>query len=143
MKLKDLKIGTILLYSFSLILTLVVTIGFVGYYQTERLHNQIEVLHKHPLQIRRAIYDLKSDIWQKHITILTNFWYTISHGYGEYNGSPFAPHMQIQGLHKEAFETWLRLFFSSVDKIFTEDIANKFKERSSIIAGNFMRNLGI
>jgi len=69
MKLKDLKIGTILLYSFSLILTLVVTIGFVGYYQTERLHNQIEVLHKHPLQIRRAIYDLKSDISEQRIIL--------------------------------------------------------------------------
>tara|TARA_B100001063_G_scaffold216518_1_gene218287 strand:- start:16769 stop:17146 length:378 start_codon:yes stop_codon:yes gene_type:complete len=87
--------------------------------------------------------DLKSDIWQKHITLLTDFWYTISHGHGDYNGSPFAPHLQIEGLHKEAFATWLRLFFDSVDKIFTENIANKFKERSSIIAGNFMRNLGL
>ena len=96
-----------------------------------------------PFFIEKLGDDLKSDIWQKHITLLTNFWYTISHGRGEYNGSPFAPHLQIQGLHKEAFEAWLRLFFSSVDKIFIEDIANKFKERSSIIASNFMRNLGI
>lgn len=96
-----------------------------------------------PFFIEKLGDDLKSDIWQKHITLLTNFWYTISHGRGEYNGSPFAPHMQISGLHREAFETWLRLFFASVDRIYVEDIANKFKERSSIIAGNFMRNLGI
>jgi len=96
-----------------------------------------------PYFIEKLGDDLKSDIWQKHITLLTNFWYTISHGRGEYNGSPFAPHMQISGLDKEAFEAWLRLFFSSVDKIFVEDIANKFKERSSIIASNFMRNLAI
>ncbi len=46
--------------------------------------------------------DMKSEIWQKHITLLTDFWYTISHGKGEYKGSPFAPHMQIKGLNKEA-----------------------------------------
>lgn len=96
-----------------------------------------------PFFIEKLGDDMKSDIWQKHITLLTNFWYTISHGRGDYNGSPFAPHMQISGLDKESFETWIRLFFSSVDKIYVEEIANKFKERSSIIAGNFMRNLGI
>lgn len=96
-----------------------------------------------PFFIEKLGSDMSSELWQKHITLLTNFWYTISHGRGEYNGSPFAPHMQISGLDKESFETWLRLFFSSVEKIYVEDIANKFKERSSIIASNFMRNLGI
>lgn len=96
-----------------------------------------------PFFIEKLGSDMNSELWQKHITLLTNFWYTISHGRGEYNGSPFAPHMQISGLDKESFETWLRLFFSSVEKIYVEDIANKFKERSSIIASNFMRNLGI
>ena len=96
-----------------------------------------------PFFIEKLGSDMSSELWQKHITLLTNFWYTISHGRGEYNGSPFAPHMQISGLDKESFEAWLRLFFSSVEKIYVEDIANKFKERSSIIASNFMRNLGI
>lgn len=96
-----------------------------------------------PFFIEKLGNDMNSDIWQKHITLLTNFWYTISYGRGEYNGSPFAPHMQISGLDKEAFQSWLNLFFSSLDKVYTEDIGNKFKERSSIIASNFMRNLGI
>ena len=87
--------------------------------------------------------DMKSEIWQKHITLLTDFWYTISFGRGNYNGSPFAPHMQISGLDRESFETWLKLFFESLDKLYTEDIALKFKERASIIASNFMRNLSI
>lgn len=96
-----------------------------------------------PFFIEKLGKDMKSESWQKHITLLTNFWYTISHGRGEYNGSPFAPHLQISGLNQEAFQTWLKLFFSTVEKIYVEDIANKFKERSSIIASNFMRNLGI
>ena len=96
-----------------------------------------------PFFIEKLGPDMKSEIWQKHITLLTDFWYTISFGRGNYNGSPFAPHMQISGLDRESFETWLKLFFESLDKLYTEDIALKFKERSSIIASNFMRNLSI
>ena len=96
-----------------------------------------------PFFIEKLGPDMKSEIWQKHITLLTDFWYTISFGRGNYNGSPFAPHMQISGLDRESFETWLKLFFEALDKIYVEDIALKFKERASIIASNFMRNLAI
>ena len=96
-----------------------------------------------PFFIEKLGPDMKSEIWQKHITLLTDFWYTISFGRGNYNGSPFAPHMQISGLDRESFEKWLKLFFESLDKLYTEDIALKFKERASIIASNFMRNLSI
>jgi len=96
-----------------------------------------------PFFIEKLGADMKSEIWQKHITLLTNCWFTISFGRGEYNGSPFAPHMQISGLDRESFERWLKLFFEALDKIYVEDIALKFKERASIIASNFMRNLSI
>ena len=96
-----------------------------------------------PFFIEKLGADMKSEIWQKHITLLTNFWFTISFGRGEYIGSPFAPHMQISGLDRESFERWLKLFFEALDKIYVEDIALKFKERASIIASNFMRNLSI
>ena len=96
-----------------------------------------------PFFIEKLGPDMKSDVWKKHIQLLTDFWYTISFGQGNYNGSPFAPHMQIEGLSNESFQNWLTLFFDSLDKIYTEEIASKFKERSSIIASNFMRNLGI
>ena len=96
-----------------------------------------------PFFIEKLGPDMKSEIWQKHITLLTDFWYTISFGRGNYNGSPFAPHMQISGLDRESFETWLKLFFEALDNIYVEDIALKFKERASIIASNFMRNLSI
>ena len=93
-----------------------------------------------PFFIEKLVPDMKSEIWQKHITLLTDFWYTISFGRGNYNGSPFAPHMQISGLDRESFETWLKLFFESLDKLYTEDIALKFKERASIIASNLISN---
>ena len=96
-----------------------------------------------PFFIEKLGSDMKSEIWQKHIKILTDFWYTISFGHGDYNGSPFSLHMQISWLDRESFETWIKLFCETLDKLHTENIAAKFKERASIIASNFMRNLRI
>lgn len=85
--------------------------------------------------------DMKNTLWQKHILLLSDFWYTISLGKGDYRGNPFGPHLQIEGLKRESFESWLKIFFLTVDNIYTQEIALKFKEKSTIIAGNFMRNL--
>lgn len=96
-----------------------------------------------PFFIDKLGNKMDSEEWQKHIVIISDFWLTVSTGKGTYNGSPFAPHMQINGLKKESFERWLKLFFETLDEIFIEEIANSFKKRSSIIASNFIRNLGI
>lgn len=96
-----------------------------------------------PFFIKKLGKKIDSKVWQKHIVLISDFWYTVSTGKGTYNGSPFAPHLQIDGLKRESFEMWLKLFFETLDEIFVEEIANAFKERSSIIASNFMRNLAI
>ena len=96
-----------------------------------------------PFFIKKLGKNMQSKVWQKHIVLISDFWFTISTGKGTYNASPFAPHMQIEGLKKESFQKWIELFFETLDEIFIEDIANAFKERSSIIASNFMRNLSI
>jgi hemoglobin len=49
--------------------------------------------------------------------------------------------MELKGLKRESFERWLELFFETVNDVFEERIAIKFQERSTLIAGNFMRNL--
>jgi len=46
-------------------------------------------------------------------------------------------------LNREVFEQWLKLFYATLDEVYEPQIADQFKERSSIIAGNFMRNLGL
>ena len=40
-------------------------------------------------------------------------------------------------------EQWLKLFSETLDEVYIAPIAEKFKERAMIIAGNFMRNLRI
>lgn len=93
--------------------------------------------------IERLGPNLKTQEWKTHIQLLTDFWSTLIMGVSDYKGFPFPPHAQMQGLKQESFRAWITLFFESVDSIFTEEVASKFKEKSSIIASNFMRNLGI
>jgi hemoglobin len=53
------------------------------------------------------------------------------------------PHTQLGELKRETFEQWLALFSETLDEIYVPSVAAQFKERSTIIAGNFMRNLRI
>jgi len=87
--------------------------------------------------------DLQSEKWVAHLETLTDFWAAVPLQDFTYKGNPFAPHAQIQGISAQAFQRWLELFSQTLDAIYVEEIANSFKNRSQVIAGNFMRNLGL
>ena len=96
-----------------------------------------------PFFIAKLGDDLKSDRWAVHLELLTNFWASIAIGDSTYKGNPFAPHLNIENLSPQAFQRWLELFAQTLDIVYNPEIANFFKQRSTIIAGNFMRNLGL
>ncbi len=96
-----------------------------------------------PFFIEKLGDNLKTFLWETHIELLTNFWASIALGDTAYRGNPFAPHTRLQGLKRETFDQWLILFFGVVDSIYKPEVASQFKERSTIIAGNFMRNLNL
>jgi len=94
-----------------------------------------------PFFVEKLGDDMKNEQWIPHLELLTNFWASIAIGDFAYKGNPFAPHADIQNLSREAFSRWLELFATTLDTIYIPQIADQFKERSTIIAGNFMRNL--
>lgn len=96
-----------------------------------------------PFFIQKLGDKMSNYLWKTHLELLTNFWSSIALGDRTYNGNPFAPHLQLKGLQRETFEQWLKLFYETQDKTFTPEIADFFKQRSTIIAGNFMRNLNL
>ena len=96
-----------------------------------------------PFFIEKLGPDINGDLWKPHLTLIRDFWASIALGDTAYRGSPFAPHLQIEGIHADAFSQWLVLFFETLDNLYEPNIANLFKERATIIAGNFMRNLGL
>lgn len=96
-----------------------------------------------PFFIAKLGDDMQNEYWKPHLTLLVDFWSSIALGENSYRGNPFMPHTQLGELNREVFERWLSLFWATLDEVYTPDIASQFKERSNIIAGNFMRNLGI
>ena len=96
-----------------------------------------------PFFIAKLGDDMQNEYWQPHLKLLIYFWASIALGDPSYRGNPFAPHMHLGELKRETFEQWLVLFYATLDEVYEPAVANQFKERSSIIAGNFMRNLGL
>ncbi len=96
-----------------------------------------------PFFIAKLGDDMSNEYWQPHLKLLVDFWASIALGDPSYRGNPFAPHMSLGELKRETFEQWLVLFYATLDEVYEPQVANQFKERSSIIAGNFMRNLGL
>ncbi|WP_415405938.1 group III truncated hemoglobin [Sulfurovum sp. CS9] len=96
-----------------------------------------------PFFIAKLGDDMTNEYWEPHLELLVNFWASIALGDTSYRGNPFAPHMYLGELSREVFEQWLKLFFATLDELYEPRVADQFKERSTIIAGNFMRNLGL
>ena len=62
MKIKDIKIGTQLKIGYGLLILLVLILGFVSYEQTNKIHNQTEIIYEHPLPVRVAIGTIQINI---------------------------------------------------------------------------------
>jgi hemoglobin len=96
-----------------------------------------------PFFIAKLGDDIESEYWKPHIDTLVTFWTSMAFQDGSYTGNPLAPHFHIGELNHGVFKQWLKLFFETVDALYVPTLGMVFKERSEIIAGNFMRNLRI
>jgi len=96
-----------------------------------------------PFFIEKLGDDMKSEHWQEHLEIIVGFWTSLAFGKPKYTRQLFLPHTQLGDVKRETFEQWLKLFGETLDTVYVPKVANLFKERAQIIAGNFMRNLGI
>ena len=96
-----------------------------------------------PFFIAKLGDDINNEHWVPHIEQLVNFWSSMILQDGSYEGNPLRPHFGIGELTHDTFKQWLKLFFETVDEVFVPKLGAEFKERSEIIAGNFMRNLHV
>ena len=87
--------------------------------------------------------DMDNKYWKPHLKKLIDFWATTVMGDTSYTRDPFNPHIMMDDLSAEVFERWLKLFFETLDDIYEPQMAAIFKEKSTTIAEEFMRNLGI
>ncbi len=61
MNIRDLKIGTQLKLGFGLILLLILILGALSWWQSNQIAQQTDDLYNHPLKVRRALSDIKTD----------------------------------------------------------------------------------
>lgn len=62
MKVRDIKIGTILKLGFGFTLMLVILMGAISYLQIRQVHTQTDLLYSHPFQVRSAIGVLNTNV---------------------------------------------------------------------------------
>ncbi|WP_295421321.1 group III truncated hemoglobin [Sulfurovum sp.] len=96
-----------------------------------------------PFFIEKLGDDIHSEAWEEHLVLLSQFWAFVALGDDRYTGHPMAPHFEIAGISRKAFEQWLKLFHEAVDKVYVPRSGAFFKEKSTDIASNFMRNLSL
>jgi signal transduction histidine kinase/DNA-binding response OmpR family regulator len=62
MKIKDTKIETQLLIGFGAMLIFVIILGIIAYRQSDKIHEQTELIYNHPLNVKGAIGALQVDL---------------------------------------------------------------------------------
>lgn len=76
--------------------------------------------------------------WEHHIPVIVDFWESILLDNPVYKKNAMEVHYELNKkvpLQKEHFESWLRLFTSTVDELFEGKVAKEAKIRAGSIAG--------
>ncbi len=72
--------------------------------------------------------------WGSHLATMRKFWSSVMLTSGRYKGDPVAVHRNVDGIEKELFDRWLRLFYQTSRELFVDDIADALLERAARIA---------
>ena len=73
MRLKNIKISAQLVIGFAIVLIIFFALGAVAYIEASTIHNEMETLYEHPLTVRNAINEIKSDAYMIHWGFETAF----------------------------------------------------------------------
>ncbi|AXP08196.1 truncated hemoglobin Ctb [Campylobacter hepaticus] len=79
--------------------------------------------------------------WKEHKAKIGNFWAGMLLGEGNYNGQPLKKHLDLPAFPQEFFQTWLKLFESSLDKVYDENMQAVILQRAQMIASHFQNIL--
>ena len=75
--------------------------------------------------------------WEKHLPKMYIFWQALLFADVKFDGNPMGAHFPInekRAMEKHHFETWLRLWKSTVDQLFSGEIAEAAKSKAENIA---------
>lgn len=79
------------------------------------------------------------DRWDIHLPRMVEFWSTLMIGARSFSGNVYGKHMALDGVTPEHFQSWLRLWFTRTDSMFTAIPAGDLQEIATGIARNLFR----
>jgi len=77
------------------------------------------------------------DRWPEHLEKMYRFWQTVLLETHTYFGSPFPPHANLP-VDKTHFDTWLEIWYATVDGHFAGEKADEAKWRGDKMAAMFL-----
>lgn len=77
------------------------------------------------------------DRWPAHLEKMYRFWQTVLLEQHTYTGSPFMPHAKLP-VEKLHFDTWLKIWYATVDDFFKGSKADEAKWRGEKMAEMFL-----
>ncbi|RZL38186.1 MAG: group III truncated hemoglobin [Pedobacter sp.] len=77
------------------------------------------------------------DRWPAHLEKMYRFWQTVLLEQHTYTGSPFMPHAKLP-VDKLHFDTWLKIWYATVDEFFAGAKADEAKWRGEKMAEMFL-----
>ncbi len=80
------------------------------------------------------------DHWPEHLERMYSFWQTVLFHEQDYQGNPFMKHVNLP-IHQDHFDTWLKLWHTSVDHHFSGEKATEAKWRGDKMAAMFISKL--
>lgn len=82
------------------------------------------------------------DKWPQHLAKMYTFWQTVLLGEHTYFSSPFPPHATLP-VEKVHFERWLKLFYETLDELFSGQIADEARWRAGKMAEMFQLKINM
>ena len=80
------------------------------------------------------------DKWPQHLEKMYRFWQTVLLEEHTYYGSPFPPHANLP-VNQKHFDTWLGLWYESIDESFAGTKADEAKWRGDKMAAMFLSKI--
>lgn len=80
------------------------------------------------------------DRWPPHLEKMYTFWQTVLLQEHTYFGSPFVPHAKLP-VSQDHFDTWLQLWYSTIDHYFKGEKADEAKWRGDKMAEMFLHKI--
>ena len=91
-------------------------------------------------EIFNAKIGTDDESWKAHKAKIANFWYGMMLGSGNFAGNPMRAHadlMEEKPFKPEMFDFWLGLFKESLNKLYTDEVADDFHARAAGIGQRF------